>query len=300
MEPIIDPPRRTIAGQPCPHPWSRRVHRSPATAIHRRRAVRPRRPAHRPRRGHRGGRPPPPGRLLPRPPRHDLRRDPGPVRAARADRHRHRLRGPGARGRPRAGRWGRLPDQPHQPDAHGRQRRLLRPHRRAQGGPAEPDRGRRAHRRHRLRGWPRRGGGHRPRRAGAVRGQPEAGRDGLQSAAHAAPLRVRPPGLPPRAQGRDQRRAHRLPRPGHPDHGPPEVGPRDRRLTAVRGQDEPGAQSRRVRLGHRRQDGRRLQPGDEQGAAGAPSPRRRSPTSTRSACGRASWKRWTSPGWPRP
>ena len=80
-------------------------------------------------------------------------------------------------GEPRAGRRRSLSDQPHQPHAHRGQRRLLRPHRRTQGRAAEPHRGRGAHRRHRLRGRPGRGRGHRPRRAGAVRRQSEAGGD---------------------------------------------------------------------------------------------------------------------------
>ncbi len=88
--------------------------------------------------------------------------------------------------------------------------------------------------------------------------------------------------------------------PRHPDHRPPEVRSRDHRRATIRGQDEPGPQHRRVRLRERGQDGRRLQPGDEQGTAGAAPALARWPTSTRSACARVSWRRWTSRAWRRP
>ena len=82
-------------GQWRPHPSAGvppRRDRSPAAAEPRGRAVRARRDPHRPRRGRRGRRVPPAGGLLPPGQRPDLRRDPRPVRAARADRHRHRRR----------------------------------------------------------------------------------------------------------------------------------------------------------------------------------------------------------------
>ncbi len=104
-----------------------------------------------------------------------------------------------------------------QPDAHGGQRRPLRPHRRAQGHPAQPDRRGRPDRRHRLRGH---GGGqhlHRQGGAGTLRRQPEARRGRLHTTQAAAPLGLRPAGLPAPAQGRDQRRPDGLPGPGHAD-----------------------------------------------------------------------------------
>ena len=90
----------------------------------------------------------------------------------------------------------------------------------------EPDRRRRADRRHRLRGPGRDPGGHRPRRGGALRGQPEAHRRRLQPAQGAAPRRLRPARLPPRPPRRDQRRPDRLHRPRHAHDRPPEERPR--------------------------------------------------------------------------
>ena len=110
----------------------------------------------------------------------DLRGDPRPVRAARADRHRHGRRGARAARGARGDRRARLPVEPVERDADRRPRRPVRADRRAQGGPAEPDRRRRPDRRHRLRGSGRDPGGDRPRRGGAVRGQPEARRRRVQ------------------------------------------------------------------------------------------------------------------------
>ena len=71
----------------------RRTRDRPSSAAESRgRAVGARRHPHRPRRGHRGRRVPAAGRLLPAGERADLRGRPRPVRAARADRHRHRRR----------------------------------------------------------------------------------------------------------------------------------------------------------------------------------------------------------------
>ena len=109
-----------------------------------------------------------------------------------------------------------------------RPRRAVRPDRRAQGGPAQPHRRRRPDRRHRLRGPGRDPGGDRPRRGGAVRGQPEARRRRVQPAQVAAPRRLRPARLPPRPPRRDQRRPDRLHRPRHADDRAPEERP-DRR-----------------------------------------------------------------------
>ncbi len=251
---------------------SRRVARPPSPPEPRGRAVGPRRGPDRPRRHHRGRRRPPARRLLPAGQRHHLRRDDRPVGAPRADRHRHGRRGPGARGQPGSDRGPGLPVIARRADADGRLRCPVRPHRRAQGGPAEPDRGRGTDRRGRLRGHAGRPGGNRPGRGRAVRGLRASARRRLQPAQAAAPRGVRPPGLPAHPSRRDQRRADRLPRSRRPDHRPPAVRPRDRGRAAVGRQDEPGPQHRRVRRDqqHAAQVGRHLQPGDEQGAAGAP------------------------------
>ena len=78
--------------------------------------------------------------------------------------------------RARGDRRPRLPLEPLERDPDRRPRRPVRPDRRAQGGPPEPHRRGRPDRRHRLRGSGRDPGGDRPRRGGAVRGQPEAHR----------------------------------------------------------------------------------------------------------------------------
>ena len=250
-------------------PWSQCVHRPPATAIHRRRAIGPGRPAHRPRCGHRGRGGAPAGRLLSLGPRRHLRRHPPAVRASRAGGPGHGVGGPGARRGARAGRRLVLPHEPHQPDADRGQCRVLRPHRGAQGGAAEPDRRGGPHRRHRLRRLRRPRRVHRPRRAGAVRGQPEAGGQRLRAAQQPAALGVRPARLPAPASGRDQRHPHRVRGPGHADHRPPEVGPHHPRRATQHRQDQPRAQLRRACRAAGRQDGRRVQPRDEQGAARA-------------------------------
>ena len=141
--------------------------------------------------------------------------------------------------RARGGRWPRLPVEPLERDPDRRPRRPVRPDRRAQGGPAEPDRGGRADRRDRLRGPGRDPGGHRPRRGGAVRGQPEARRRRVQPAQVAPPRRLRPARLPPRPSRRDQRRPDRLRRPRHAHDRPPEERP-------DRGRRPPVASARRA------------------------------------------------------
>ena len=94
----------------------------------------------RPRCRHRGRGVPAPGGLLPAGERPDLRGRARPVRATRADRHRHRRRVARAPGRARSHRWARLPVEPLERDADGGPRRPVRADRRAQGGPAQPDR----------------------------------------------------------------------------------------------------------------------------------------------------------------
>ena len=93
----------------------------------------------------------------------------------------------------------------------------VRAHRRAQGRPAEPDRGRRQDRRHRLRGSRRDPGGDRPRGVGAVPGLEPADHRRVQPAQGAPPLRLRPPGLPPRPPRRAERHLVGLPGPGPAD-----------------------------------------------------------------------------------
>ena len=219
-----------------------------------------------------------------------------PVRAARADRHRHGRGGARAQGRARGHRRSRLPVEPVERDADRGPRRPVRPDRRAQGGPAQPDRRRRPDRRHRLRGSGRDPGGHRPRRGGAVRGQPEARRCRLQPAQVAAPRRLRPARLPPRPPRRDQRRPDRLHRPRHADDRPPEERPGRPRRPAVGRQDELRAQHRRARRGQGAQERRRLQPRDEQGAARPAPALERRQHRLAAAAHRASSRSWTSPG----
>ena len=113
----------------------------------------------------------------------------------------------------------------------------------------EPDRRRRPDRRDRLRGSGRDPGGHRSRRGGAVRGQPEARRRRVQPAQVAAPRRLRPARLPPRPPRRDQRRPDRVHGPRHAHDRPPEERPDRPRRPAVRRQDELRAQHRRARRG---------------------------------------------------
>ena len=146
-------------------------------AIRRSRAVRARVDPHRPRRGHRGRRVPQARGLLPPGPREGLRGHPRPVRAPRADRHRHRRRG--AWSGPRTSRRSAVAPTsarcrtPTPTAVHATQyariverKALLR----NLIGAAGQDR------RHRLRGSGRGPGGDRPRGGRAVRGQPASGR----------------------------------------------------------------------------------------------------------------------------
>ena len=159
---------------------------------------------------------------------------------------------------------------------HRRPRRPVRPHRRAQGHPAPPHLGRRQDRGHRLRGRLGHPGVDRPGRGRAVRGQPAPLQRRLQPAALAPPRRLRPARLPAHPPRRDRRHRVGLRGPGPADDRLPGQRPDRPGGPAQRRQDEPRAQHRRARRRPRGQDGRRLQPGDEQGPAGpAPALERR-------------------------
>ena len=144
-----------------------------------------------------------------------------------------------------------LPDQPHQPHANGRQRRLVRPHRRAEGGPAEPDRGRRARspasatRTARMSRRPSTGRSRSCSRS--ARSGSETGFSPLRTLLHAAYDRL------------DYLHEHRGEisgvRTGFRDLDALTTGLQKSDLVIVaarpsRRQDEPGAQHRRVRRGH--------------------------------------------------
>ena len=91
----------------------------------------------------------------------------------------------------------------------------------------------------------------------------------LQPPALAAPRGLRPARLPPRPPRRDQRRGQRLRGPRRADDGLPAQRPDHPRRPPVRRQDQPRAQHRRARRRPREADRGRVQPRDEQGAAGA-------------------------------
>ena len=221
--------------------------RSPAAPEPRGRAVRARGHPHRSRCGHRGRRVPAPGGLLPAGERPHLRGDPRPVRASRADRHRHGRRGARASRGPGGDRRARISVEPQQRDPDRGPRRAVRPDRRAQGRPPQPDRRGRTDRRHRLRGSGRDPGGDRPRRSRALLGQPKADRRGLQPAQGAPPRCLRSARLPPRPPWRDLGRPDRLHRPRCAHDRPPAERPDRRRGPTVRRQDELRAQHRRAR-----------------------------------------------------
>ena len=169
-----------------------------------------------------------------------------------------------------------LPLPARQRHPHRRPRRPVRPHRRAQGHPAPPHPGRRQDRRHRLRGRLGHPGVDRPVRGRAVRGQPAPLERRLQPPHGPPPRRLRPPRLPPHPPRRDRRHRLRLRGPGPAHDRLPAERPDRPGGPAQRRQDQPGPQHRRARRRARGQDGRRLQPGDEQGAAGpAPALQRR-------------------------
>ena len=162
-----------------------------------------------------------------------------------------------------------LPLAALEPDADRGPRRPVRADRRAQGGPPEPHRRGGQDRGHRLRGPGRDPGGDRPGRVGAVPGLEPADHGRLRPAQGAPPLRLRPARLPPRPPGRAERDLVGLPRHGSAHDGLPEERPDRRRRPPERRQDELRAEHRGARRGPREEDGRRVQPRDEQGAARA-------------------------------
>ena len=93
---------------------------------------------------------------------------------------------------------------------------------------------------------------------------------GFSPAQVAAARRLRPARLPARPPRRDQRRPNGLHRPRRADDRPPAERPHRPRGPPVGRQDELRAQHRRARRRQGAQERRRLQPRDEQGAAGAP------------------------------
>ena len=226
--------------------------RSPAAPESRSRAVGPRRHPHRPRRRRRGRRVPAARGLLPPGQRPHLRRHARPVRASRADRHRHRRRGRSSAATssrrsvdaptcPASATRRRPPSTPRStPGSSSARRSCATSSAPPAGSPASATRIRRRSRRPSTA----------PRRSCSPSAR-SASTPASVAAQGAAPRRLRPARLPARPSRRDLRRTHRLHRPRRADDRAPAERPRRRRRPAIGRQDELRAEHRRARRGPR-------------------------------------------------